>query len=135
VLLLYIFNLTYVLICNAANIMHYAALLLLSSCTLQLEVGGGSYVALVTPMTPSGAVDEPTLRALLQWHAASGTDGVVVLGTTGEASTLTDAERSVVLRATVEEIGGKVCTAQIIKDQQLCIQHYCAIIVISCMTV
>lgn len=59
-------------------------------------------------MTPSGAVDEPTLRALLQWHAASGTDGVVVLGTTGEASTLTDAERSVVLQATVEEIGGKV---------------------------
>eukprot|EP00953_Heterococcus_sp_UTEX-ZZ885_P006011 3711-Heterococcus_DN1.PRE.7 len=86
-----------VLRCTAATLL----------CTLQLEIGGGSYVALVTPMMPSGAVDEPTLRALLQWHAASGTDGVVVLGTTGEASTLTDAERSVVLQATVEEIGGK----------------------------
>jgi Dihydrodipicolinate synthetase family len=109
VLQLHIFNLVHPAAHKHRYTLHCTATAL--PCTPQLEIGGGSYVALVTPMTPSGAVDEQTLRALLQWHAASGTDGVVVLGTTGEASTLTDAERSVVLQATVGEIGGKVRAA------------------------
>ena len=74
----------------------------------QLSLGGGSYVALVTPMTCDGAVDEQALRSLLRWHAEAQSDGVVVLGTTGESSTLTEEERELVLRASVQELGGKV---------------------------
>ena len=48
----------------------------------------GSLVALVTPMHPDGALDLRSLRGLLQLHVASGTDGVVALGTTGESSVL-----------------------------------------------
>lgn len=44
-------------------------------------------VALVTPFTPTGEIDEKALRSLLQWHIDSKTDGLVVLGTTGEVST------------------------------------------------
>ena len=52
-----------------------------------VSLGRGSYVALVTPMDAANAVDYGALRGLLEWHVASGTDGVVALGTTGEAST------------------------------------------------
>jgi hypothetical protein len=44
-------------------------------------------VALVTPFKPTGEIDEKALRSLLQWHIDSKTDGLVVLGTTGEVST------------------------------------------------
>jgi len=44
----------------------------------------GSYVALITPMSETGAIDFPALRSLLQFHLESGTDGLCILGTTGE---------------------------------------------------
>ena len=44
----------------------------------------GSYVALITPMSETGAIDFPVLRSLLQFHLESGTDGLCILGTTGE---------------------------------------------------
>ena len=53
-------------------------------------------------------MDEEALRGLLRWHIESGTDGIVTLGTTGEASVLSSAERELVLDITVEEAGGKV---------------------------
>ena len=53
-------------------------------------------------------VDEEALRGLLRWHLDSGTDGIVALGTTGEASVLSTAERQLVLDITVEEVGGKM---------------------------
>lgn len=68
----------------------------------------GSYVALVTPMTPTGQLDIPSLRSLLQFHLESGTDGLCILGTTGEASVLTMGERKTVLDAAVEEVKGKI---------------------------
>lgn len=68
----------------------------------------GSYVALITPMTPTGALDLPSLRSLLQFHLESGTDGLCILGTTGEASVLTMAERKLVLDVAVEEVKGKI---------------------------
>ena len=71
-----------------------------------MPLPAGSLVALATPMTDDGAVDVPKLRELLQWHKAEGTDGVVILGTTGEASTLSTEERAEVMSATREEIGG-----------------------------
>ncbi|CAM9893124.1 unnamed protein product, partial [Laminaria digitata] len=73
-----------------------------------MDLGPGSYVALVTPMTLDGQVDEEALRGLLRWHIESGTDGIVPLGTTGEASVLSTAERELVLDITMEEAGGKV---------------------------
>jgi len=48
----------------------------------------GSVVALVTPMNEDGSVDYPTLRALIDWHIAEGTDCVGVGGTTGESPTV-----------------------------------------------
>merc|ERR1719502_803269 len=57
-------------------------------------------------MTEDGSVDIPALRQLLQWHKEEGTNGVVILGTTGEASCLSSTEKAEVMAATREEIGG-----------------------------
>ena len=73
---------------------------------MPLPGGGKSLVALATPMADDGAVDLDALRALLRWHVAEGTAGVVILGTTGEASCLTNEEKEEVMAATREEIGG-----------------------------
>jgi 4-hydroxy-tetrahydrodipicolinate synthase len=67
----------------------------------------GSMVALVTPFK-DGALDEPALRALLKWQLASGTDGFVPAGTTGEGATLTAEEHARVVRICVEEARGQV---------------------------
>jgi len=68
----------------------------------------GSYVALITPMTETGKIDLSSLRSLLQFHIESGTDGLCILGTTGEASVLTMDERKKVLDVAVEEVKGKI---------------------------
>lgn len=68
----------------------------------------GSYVALITPMTPTGAIDLQQLRSLLQFHLQAGTDGLCILGTTGEAAVMTMAERKAVLDVAVEEVKGKI---------------------------
>ncbi len=52
----------------------------------------GSIVALVTPMRQDGALDEAAFSALIDWQIASGTKGIVPVGTTGESPTLTHAE-------------------------------------------
>ena len=61
----------------------------------------GSIVALVTPMAESGEVDFEAFESLLDWHAKQGTDGVVVLGTTGESPTVTADEGHELLRRAV----------------------------------
>ena len=71
-----------------------------------LPLPAGSLVALVTPMTDDGAVDIPGLRSLLRWHKEEGTAGVVILGTTGEASCLSVEEKEEVMAVTREEVGG-----------------------------
>jgi 4-hydroxy-tetrahydrodipicolinate synthase len=48
----------------------------------------GSIVALVTPMHEDGSVDYPSLRKLIDWHIAQGTDCIGVVGTTGESPTV-----------------------------------------------
>ncbi len=48
----------------------------------------GSIVAIVTPMHEDGSLDLPALEALLDWHIAEGTDGIVIVGTTGESPTV-----------------------------------------------
>ena len=47
----------------------------------------GSLVALVTPMTTSGAIDWAALDGLVDWHLEAGTHGIVPVGTTGESAT------------------------------------------------
>lgn len=73
-------------------------------------VAGGSYVALVTPFTENEehAVDVAAFDALLEWHVAEGTDGLVVLGTTGEAATMTAEERATLIERSIAKVGGRV---------------------------
>ena len=68
----------------------------------------GSLVALVTPMTTSGAVDWAALDGLVDWHLESGTNGIVPVGTTGESATLTHAEHKQVIEAVVKRVDGRV---------------------------
>lgn len=65
----------------------------------------GLAVALATPFTPAGAVDLTAFRRLVRHVAAGGVDTLIPLGTTGEASTLLDAERDQVITACLEEAG------------------------------
>ena len=68
----------------------------------------GSLVALVTPMTPDGAVDYTGLQKLVDWHVAEGTDGIVSVGTTGESATIDEDEHCEVIRLTVEFAAGRI---------------------------
>ncbi len=63
----------------------------------------GSIVALVTPFHPDGSVDYPTLRKLVDWHIAEGTDCIGVVGTTGESPTVTVEEQVEIIRVSVEQ--------------------------------
>ena len=67
----------------------------------------GSMPALITPMT-GGAVDEPALRALVDWHIAEGSHGLVAVGTTGESATLSHNEHEQVIKIIVEHTAGRV---------------------------
>lgn len=68
----------------------------------------GSLVALVTPMFGTGAVDWVALDALVDWHLASGTHGIVPVGTTGESATLSPSEHRRVIAAVVRRVDGRV---------------------------
>ena len=65
----------------------------------------GSIVALITPMNEEGSVDYAGLEKLIQFHLDEQTDGLLVLGTTGESSTLTQSEEEQILQLTVKESG------------------------------
>ncbi len=71
------------------------------------EMFTGSIVALVTPFKLN-VVDEDALRALVRWHIESGTNAIVPVGTTGEASTLTPEEHRRVIEVVVEEVDGAI---------------------------
>lgn len=68
----------------------------------------GSLVALVTPMTDSGAVDYDALKKMIDWQIAEGTDAIVSVGTTGESPTLTMDEHFQVIETTVKHTAGRV---------------------------
>jgi len=68
----------------------------------------GSIVALVTPMLEDGSVDYPTLRKLVDWHIAEGTDCIGVVGTTGESPTVNVQEHCEIIRVSVEQAKGRV---------------------------
>ncbi len=63
----------------------------------------GSIVALATPMHEDGSVDYPSLRKLIDWHIAEGTDCIGVVGTTGESPTVNVEEHCEIIRVSVEQ--------------------------------
>lgn len=68
----------------------------------------GSIVALVTPFKADGSIDFEALERLVDFHLENGTDGILVLGTTGESSAMTDDEDYEVARCVVERVAGRV---------------------------
>ena len=68
----------------------------------------GSIVALATPMHEDGSVDYPTLRKLVDWHIAEGTDCIGVVGTTGESPTVSIEENCEIIRVSVEQAAKRV---------------------------
>lgn len=70
----------------------------------------GLGVALATPFTPDHALDLPAFRRLVR-HVARAADFLVVLGSTGEAATLEEAERDALLAACLDEAGGRPVVA------------------------
>ncbi|MBQ7688072.1 MAG: 4-hydroxy-tetrahydrodipicolinate synthase [Clostridia bacterium] len=67
----------------------------------------GAATALITPMTAEG-VDYPSLGRLIDWQIEAGIDALVIAGTSGEGSTLTDEEHRAVVKYSVERAAGRV---------------------------
>tara|TARA_Y100000389_G_scaffold197915_1_gene233458 strand:+ start:3352 stop:4257 length:906 start_codon:yes stop_codon:yes gene_type:complete len=72
------------------------------------EVFKGSLVALVTPFDKNNQVDYVSLKRLIDFHVDSGSDGLVIAGTTGEAATLTRFEHIKLIEKAVELSGGRI---------------------------
>lgn len=68
----------------------------------------GSLVAIVTPMHEDGRLDFPALRALIDFHIAEGTDGIVTVGTSGESPTVDMDEHRELIRVAVEHAAGRI---------------------------
>lgn len=68
----------------------------------------GSIVALITPFSENGNVNFDKLRELIEWHIAHKTDGILILGTTGESSTMTHWEDDDVVRVAIEQADGRI---------------------------
>jgi 4-hydroxy-tetrahydrodipicolinate synthase len=68
----------------------------------------GSIVAIVTPMHEDGSLDLPALKALLDWHIAEGTDGIVIVGTTGESPTVSVEEHCELIKLAVDHVAGRI---------------------------
>jgi 4-hydroxy-tetrahydrodipicolinate synthase len=64
----------------------------------------GSLVALVTPMTADAALAMDSLLHLVDWHIENGSDGLVILGTTGESVTLTEEERRLITHEVIRHV-------------------------------
>ncbi len=68
----------------------------------------GSLVAIVTPMLEDGSLDFPRLKALVDWHVASGTAAIAIVGTTGESPTVDVQEHEALIKAAVEYCAGRI---------------------------
>ena len=68
----------------------------------------GSLVAIVTPMLEDGRLDLARFKGLIDWHIAEGTDGIVVVGTTGESPTVDFDEHKELIRVAVEHAKGRI---------------------------
>ncbi len=88
----------------------------------------GAATALVTPMNTDGSIDLKSLGTLINTQIDSGIDALLVLGTTGEASTMSDDEKSQIINFSAERVGGRIplivgcgtnCTAHTVKLAKL----------------
>ena len=68
----------------------------------------GSIVAIVTPMHADGSLDFPGLRKLIDWHIAEGTDSIVIVGTTGESSTVSVEEHCELIKLAVDHAARRI---------------------------
>lgn len=68
----------------------------------------GSWVALITPMVDEGKVDYGSLKRLVDYHLQNNTQGLVIMGTTGEAATISFAEQMQVISAVCDQVKGKI---------------------------
>lgn len=68
----------------------------------------GSIVAIVTPMHADGSLDLPGLRKLIDWHIAEDTDGIVIVGTTGESPTVSVQEHFELIKVAVEHVNKRI---------------------------
>lgn len=76
--------------------------------SIQAPLLTGCLVALITPMTIDGTIDEDALRKLVHWHLDAGTHGLVPTGTTGESPVLSKAEQHRVIEIVCEEVNGSI---------------------------
>ncbi len=72
------------------------------------SVAQGSLVAIVTPMFDDGRLDIPSLNALIDFHIDQGTDGIVIVGTTGESPTVDFEEHCLLIKTAVSQVNGRV---------------------------
>ena len=68
----------------------------------------GCIVAIVTPMHEDGSLDLAAFRALIDFHVGQGTDGIVVVGTTGESPTVDVEEHEMLIQIAVEHTAGRI---------------------------
>jgi len=68
----------------------------------------GSLVAIVTPMRDDGALDLDAFRRLVDWHVREGTDGIVVVGTTGESPTVDFEEHCLLIETVVKQVARRI---------------------------
>ncbi len=68
----------------------------------------GAGVAIVTPMNADGSINYDSLAENIEYQITNGTDAIIICGTTGEASTMTDEEHIECIRFTVEKTAGRV---------------------------
>ncbi|NYT81383.1 4-hydroxy-tetrahydrodipicolinate synthase [Alcaligenaceae bacterium] len=73
-----------------------------------IPVFQGSMVALITPMHPDGSLDYDSYRKLIDWHVSEGTDGLVVVGTSGESPTVDVDEHAELIKVAVEHAAGRI---------------------------
>jgi len=68
----------------------------------------GSLVAIVTPMFEDGQLDIPSLRSLIDFHVEQGSDGIVIVGTTGESPTVDFDEHCLLIKTAVSQVNGRI---------------------------
>jgi 4-hydroxy-tetrahydrodipicolinate synthase len=68
----------------------------------------GSLVAIVTPMFEDGRLDISSLNALIDFHVNQGTDGIVIVGTTGESPTVDFDEHCLLIKTAVSQVNGRI---------------------------
>lgn len=72
-----------------------------------MSIFKGSGVAIITPFDENG-VDFNKLEELIEWHIVNSTDAIIICGTTGEASTMSETERKETIKFTVDKVHGRI---------------------------